>query len=60
MKKSFQLLRFSKRFFSVFKRGSSKKIIYTQPLLDGQYQVLPSRFVPPEIVRPKFASTVMS
>jgi len=44
----------------MFKRTSTKKTIFTQPLIDGEYKSLPARFVPPEIIRPNFARKTIS
>lgn len=58
IKKPFNFNNFQKFEFSIFKRASAKRTIYTQPLIDGEYKSLPARFVPPEIIRPNFASEI--
>jgi len=55
-----RFLKYQKFNFSFFKKSSSKRVIYTQPLNDGEYNSLPVRFVPPEIIRPGFARNNIS
>jgi len=55
---SAKFFKFQKFNHSFFKKLSNKRIIYTQPLNDGEFKSLPVRFVPPEIIRPGFASII--
>ena len=56
MKNSIKFFKYPRFNFSFFKKSSMKKTIYTKPLIEGQYELTPARFVPPEIIRPSYAS----
>ena len=43
-------------FSNLYNNYKKKRNIYTSPLIDGDFKVTPARFVPPEIIRPNYAS----